>query len=246
MALRLLGDGVVQRGVSSVVYSPGLADSGDLEPGTRSVSATSRPPSPDYSANLTLPAPPDPRLQVLRLGLRVRVNIAGWGGNPAATTLFYAVRVNGSDRLSGSWTTTGTQTVADDLPMGSFNLGPPNLVELFLWADRGFVDVTLAQFWLAVGSRQTAGNLSGGVLQLQHRGLLSLAAQVDVAGGGSPSLAVAHPQLLTAELALVQGVAARLRVPALLAENPLLLCYGTLASDLNYLRSLAVAFEEQG
>ncbi len=243
MALRLLGDGAVQSAPTTVVYSPGLADSGDLEAGTRSITATARPAAPDYSASLTLPAPPDPRLLVLRLGLRARVTIAAWGGSPSATVLFYALRVNGSDRLTGSWSTTGNQTVAEDLLQGTFTLGSPNLVELFLWTDRGFVDVNLVQFWLAVGSRQVASTLSGGVLQIQHRGLLSLAGQVDIAGGGSPTLALSHPQSLAVDVALTQGAGTRLRVPSFLCDNHVLVCYGSVNTDVCYLRSLVVTLE---
>ncbi len=246
MALRLSGDAAVQGTTSTIVYAPGLADTGDMEPGTRGITATSRPSTADYSASMVVPAPPDPRLAVLRLGLRVRVGIAGFSGSPAATTLFYAVRVNGTDRLTGSWTTSGTQTVAEDLTAGMFALGSPNLVELFLWTDRGQVDINLVQLWMAVGSRQLSSNLSGGVVQVLHRGPLSLSARVEVSGSGSPALALAHPQSGWVDVAVAQGPGAHLRVPCLIADDHLLTCYGSLSTDLNYVRSLTVTLEELG
>ncbi|HXG41202.1 MAG TPA: hypothetical protein VNL95_00530 [Dehalococcoidia bacterium] len=243
MALRLLGDGVGQRATGTIVYIPALADSGDMEPGTRPITATARPASPDYSASLTIAAPPDPRLSVLRAGVRARVTVVAFGGSPAATVLFYVLRVNGSDRLSGSWTATGNQTVAEDLLPGAFNLGSPNLVELFLWVDRGQVDINLAQFWLAVGSKQPS-SAPGGVLQVRHQGLMSLVAQVDVAGSGSPTIALAPPQQPSLEMAVTQGVGVRLRVPCLLADNCQLFVGGSAATDLNYLRGLVLTLEE--
>ncbi len=243
MALRLYGDAAAQRTTSTIVYAPGLADSGDMEPGTRSITATSRPSSADYSVSVSVPLPPDPRVTVLRMGVRARVGIANFGGSPAAGALFYALRVNGVDRLSGSWTAPGNQTAVEDLQPGAFNLGSPNLLELFLWVDRGQVDVNLAQVWLAVGSKQSSSVMAP-VVQVRHQGLASLVAQVDVAGAGSPTIALSHPQQPALEMAVVQGAGLRLRVPCALVENPVLLVGGSVATDLNYLRGLVLTLEE--
>ena len=53
--------------VEEAVYDPGLQQSGDLESGTRAVTATTMGGAADYTTALTVPAPADARLVVCRL-----------------------------------------------------------------------------------------------------------------------------------------------------------------------------------
>lgn len=49
-------------------YYPNLQDTGDLEPGTKTITATAKQATPDCSKTLTLPMPTDSRYQVEGVG----------------------------------------------------------------------------------------------------------------------------------------------------------------------------------
>jgi len=184
MALKLAGESGIQEVVDRLYYAPGVQDSGDLEAATRTITATAKPGTPDYTANLTLPTPPSPKLTVLRACLRLQVTIDSFGGSPAATRLSYAVEVNGIERLTGSWTATGAQYAAGDLTSGQFNVGSANQYRVYLWVDQGNAVVSLCQLWQGIGSRSTSNPEPA--LQVNFSGLVSIAARVHVVGSGSP------------------------------------------------------------
>jgi hypothetical protein len=63
-----------QEKIESIRYNPGLLDSGDLEPGTRNITATSEASglaNADYSKVLGLAMPGDARLAVKRICCRL-------------------------------------------------------------------------------------------------------------------------------------------------------------------------------
>jgi hypothetical protein len=103
---------------------------------TKTISATTKQASPDYTANFTVSSPPG-KLTVGRLGLRLQVTIDSFGGTPAATQLSYSVEVNGVERAAASWTATGAQLAVTDLPVGQFNLGAANQIKVYLWVNQG-------------------------------------------------------------------------------------------------------------
>ncbi|MFC1904358.1 hypothetical protein ACFLXT_01120 [Chloroflexota bacterium] len=122
MALKLAGEETgIQEKVESILYQPGLVDSGDLESGTHTIVPTSRPAigSAQYSASLTLSKPADARLVVRRIAARLKVNIAGLG---TATTVNCAVRVDVDDAdhelFNLSWTSVGAKLAAVDTHSG--------------------------------------------------------------------------------------------------------------------------------
>ena len=239
MALRLAGeDPGAQEHIASVSYVPGLASSGDLEPGTRLVTATAKPGTADYAANLTVPAPPSP-LRVLRLGLRLQVAIDGFGGSPQATQLAYAVHVNGVERLTGAWAASGAQPAAVDLLEGQFTLGAPTAVGVYLWVDQGNATVSAVEAWLGVGTAATA---AAGVLRVEHRGLLALAAKLMRQGTGTPTLRLAQHQVVWLPVLHVTGPGGVLQAPAVAADRPVLSALGTVATDLNYVETMTLAW----
>lgn len=245
MALRLAGEAAsLEEAVSTIVYLPGTPGSGDLEPSTRSISATSRPPTPDYTASLVIPAPPDPRLVVLRSALRLQVTIDSFGGSPAASQLSYAVSVNETERLTGAFTATGSQYATTDLPQGQFQLGTPNQVAVHLWVNQGNATVSAVQLWLVIGSRATSASTSGPLLEVRHRGLLSLVAVVRSIGTSTPTLMFTHPSLQEFELARMSGQWNRLQVPCALADNHILAAFGTSSSDVHYVSHLLVCLRQ--
>lgn len=183
--LKLAGEGIVAEQIEKLEYHPAVQDSGDLETATRTVSDTAKPGTPDYTTSLTVPAPGDARLEVLRLALRLAVTIDSFGGDPAATQVSYSVEVNGVERLTGSWNTTGAQAAAVDLTEGQFDLGSANDVRIYLWVDQGNAVVSLCQVWLGVGSSSVSDIL---VLALKHVGLVWIGSRVNRVGTGTPHL----------------------------------------------------------
>jgi len=133
--LRLVGEGPGARpgaggGTLQVVdYLPGVAGSGDLEPGTKTITVTSQPATPDYSTTLTLPSPPQD-MSVLRLCLRVRIYI-----DISDTFAYYAVYLNGAQLFSSqsSYQQTGDWTGAGDVLPPDIVLGSPDQVDIYLW-----------------------------------------------------------------------------------------------------------------
>lgn len=239
MALRLAGEDIgVQEVVTTLTYAPSLQNSGDLEPATRTITATAKPGVADYTASLTIPAPPS-QLKVLRLGLRLQVTIDSFGGTPAATQLSYAVHVNGAERLTGVWTATGAQFAAVDLTEGQFNLETANTIGIYLWVNQGNAVVSLAQVWLAVGSRNVVPNVSS-IMQILHHGFLSLSAFLRRVGTGTPELLISTPHVNWLQFASVTGDQAKLTVPSLVSRDSVLVCQGTVATDLNYVEVLVV------
>ncbi len=173
MSLKLSGDEVSLEKLESLLYAPGLQDSGDLETATRTVTATSKPGVADYTVSLTTPAPSDARIAVKRLALRLQVVIDSL--NAGATALSYSVEVNGTERLTGSWSSSGAQNIGVDLQVGSqTNLGAANELKVYLWVDSGNAVVSLCQLWQAVGHCGSSGSSSVAQLQVTHRGLAML------------------------------------------------------------------------
>lgn len=77
--LKLAGEGIFREVIESLTFDPDLMASGDLEPGTATITPTSRPAtgSAQYSASLTLAKPSDSRIAVKRIAARLSVNITG-------------------------------------------------------------------------------------------------------------------------------------------------------------------------
>jgi hypothetical protein len=236
--LRLAGEGVIAEKVERITYQPGLQDSGDLEVGTKSIAATAKQAAADYETALAVAAPADARLEVLRLVIRLAVTIDGFGGAPPATQLSYAVEVNGVERLTGSWSTTGSQAAAVDLTPGQFLLGAGNGIKVYLWVNRGEATLSRCQLWLGVGSCSNVG-WGQALLSLRHNGLLRLASFFAQVGGGSMTVAaVGHDNNPNGNLIKdsVGSGSAHVVVPLLLLEDRLYLRVGlSAASDIGAL-----------
>jgi len=236
MALRLAGEARAPgERVWTRLYIPSVANSGDLEPTTRTVTATAKRPGPDYTASLTLPPAP-PEVRVLRVGLRVGVTLDTLGGTPQATTLFLSVEVDGMEVASGQAGAPGTLYLTTDLPEGAFVLGAPMTVRVYLWVDQGEAVVSACQVWMGVGSTATGSRPS--VVALEHRGLMALLAVVRAQGSGTPSLALRPARPPWYDYAVVSGQWGSLEFPAFLAHGEHLAVGGTVAGDLNFLEAL--------
>ncbi|MBI4302323.1 MAG: hypothetical protein HY664_06945 [Chloroflexi bacterium] len=167
MTLRFAGALASVEMIEQITYTPGIQDSGDLEPGTKSVVATAKQASPDYSTNLTVPAITNSQIAVPQLGLRLQVTIDSFGGSPAATQLFYSIEVNGVEKATGIWNATGAQYAGANVA-ADFSLGTANQIKVYLWVDQGNAVVSLCQVWLAVGTYGTTAKFP---VVLTHAGL---------------------------------------------------------------------------
>lgn len=177
--LALAGEGARSEVIQRLSYEPGGAqDSGDMEPGAKTITATSKQGTPDYSTNLTAPAPADSRIAITRLGLRLQINI----DSITAGQLNYSVEVNGAQRLTGAWTGAGDKYAVVDLTTGQFNLGSANTIQVFLWVDAGNTVASLCQVWLAPGS--VSSDWGGQeCLTVAHSGLMSAGIRLVSIGG---------------------------------------------------------------
>jgi len=213
-------------------YNPGLQSSGDLEAATKTITATAKPATADYSTNLTIASPPDDRLKITLLGLRWQVTIDSFG--TGTTTLNYSVHVNGTERKTGSWTATGDQFDGVNLTEGQFNLGTANAIEIFLWVDAGAgATISVVQFWLAWGY---VGSVWNWIADLAHDGYFSIQGFVTREGTGQPHFRVSgEPKVyIHVQLYYVYGAGANVSANNILCSKPKLGCGGTVQTDLNY------------
>ncbi len=245
--LRLVGEGAGPGGqagpsgpVQSLYYAPGVANSGDLEPGTKAITNTSRPASPQYSTTLVVPAPPQ-GIAVLRLCLRLWFNIASNSSDYA----FYSVVANGTEVLSSStsYNATGQQGNAVDLTLSPLVLGSPNQIDIYFWCFNGNgYNLDGVRCFLGVGSRRTYTSLEGAALRVDWQGWASVTALLKREGSGTPYLHLAPAADFRLWWQRVSGDGACLEVPAVLADGLLLVCYGTYDRDLNYIERVQVTF----
>ncbi len=183
-------------------YRPVLQDSGDLEAGTKTITATSKPGTPDYTTNLTTPASLDSRLVVKRLGHRLLIHIDSFGGSPGATKLCYSVEVNGVERATGEFTGAGADNVkAWALTEGQFNLGSANTLEVFLWVDQGNAVVSVCQLWQAIGVPGVSFPFQPAMtaIVVKHSGMLIPQALAAMDGTGTNYLYVCNSDAVWAE-----------------------------------------------
>lgn len=231
-----------QEKIETIIYSPGLQDSGDLEAATKTITATSKQATPDYSTTLTTSNVPDSRLIVRRLCQRLNIFINSFSG---ATKLFYSVEVNGIERSSGEFAAAGANNpVSWIVSEGQFNLGAANTIGIFLWVDIGNAVVCTCQIWQAVGSNnaydwQPAGN----VLILKHTGLISVGLTLRILGSGNPTFAIypieSDSQLSGHRLVSKSGDYSRAAPDSLaLARELNIRVQGTVGTDVNYITEM--------
>ncbi|MDO8688796.1 MAG: hypothetical protein Q7R39_02075 [Dehalococcoidia bacterium] len=162
-----------------ILYLPGLKDSGDIEAGTKTITAVAKPGSPDYTTSLTTDAPSDARLAVTQMAARLQLTI----DSMTAGHLYGELHVNGVNRKTFDFTSTGAKLAAIDLSAGQFNVGSANTLEVYLWVDSGNAVVSLCQLWQAVGQQRTIGPFA--CLEIHHSGFLQLGFWADRLGSGA-------------------------------------------------------------
>jgi len=218
--------------IEAIIYNPGLQDSGDLEAGARTITATSKPTVADYAVNLTTPNVPDTRVVVRRLCQRLNIHIDSIGGVPPATKLNYSIVVNTTERAVGEFTGVGADNIISwDATEGQFNLESANTIEVFLWVDAGNAVVSVCQLWQGVGTCTTGW--SSFPFEIKHSGLAQVSANFSRIGSGSigchlmplgtsSAMSESLQDDISSKISIVKGsFAIRLK--------------GSIASDLNYI-----------
>ena len=196
MALKLAGEEIgIQEIIDGITYAPGLKDSGDLEAGTKTITATSEASgvgNADYSKALTLPKPSDARLVVKRIAARLAVTIDSFD---TATHLYCRVYVDAQDAnhrlFDEDWDGTGAKLDAVDTHSGAkstiFDLlkgGAEHTFYFFFWVNQANnAVISLVQLWEAVGSCTTRA-LS---YLIKHSGFMQLVGSTGRVGTGTSS-----------------------------------------------------------
>ena len=239
-------------------YSPGSQDTGDLEEGTNTITATSEATglgSADYNAALTLAKPSDARLVVDRICAKLDVIIDSFAGAAQMTCRVY-VDAQDSDHMifDAVWNSTGTKLQAVDIYSGFKPVvlallkdGAAHTFYFFFWVDAGNGVLSQVQLWEGVGTCAQNGQ---DVITLSHTGWLCIAGSVNKQGTGSAYLlgGLASGNQNKARFFTVQGLLGNAAYP-----NPQFLipgtCYflmlGTVASDLNYLDHLYLTLKRE-
>ena len=160
--------------IEQITYVPGLKDTGDLEAGTKTITATTKPGTADYSAALTLPKPGDARLVIKRIAARLQVT----RDSGTSTNLYCTVSVDSADGstnlLFDAVDVQANNLQATDLTSGTvFDLlsdGQAHTFYFFFWVDSGDSVISLVQLWEGVGTKSSVVR----VLDISHSGWIEL------------------------------------------------------------------------
>jgi hypothetical protein len=224
-----------QERIETIIYNPGLQDSGDLEAGTKTITATSKPQTPDYTTNLTAPNVPNSKLIVRRLCQRIYIHIDSFGGVPLATKLCYSIVINTVERATGEFTGVGVDNFFSwDIIEGQFILGDPNNIQVFLWVDAGNAIVSLCQLWQGVGTCTTGW--SSFPIDVKHSGLAQVSANFARIGSGSIGC---HLMPLGTNSAMSESLQGDISSKLSIVKGSFVIrLKGSVPTDLNYLASL--------
>ena len=241
--------GEIKEKIETIIYNIPSRDSGDLEAGTHTIVPTSRPAigAAQYSKSLTLAKPPDARLEVKRIAVRLNVNIAGLG---TATHVYCSVRVDVDDAdhelFSEDWTSIGSKLDAVDTHSGAkstiFNLlkdGAAHTFYFLFWADvANQATIDLVELWEGAGSCSTTthGEI---VATLTFDGLLSVAGWHNRYGTGTSNFEIGHTGIYTSTGIADYGI------KLLLVHNCDFRATGTVATDINTFEEIDVILRSE-
>jgi len=191
--LKLAREGITAEHIEKLSYSPGLQDSGDLEPATKTITATAEASgiaNADYCTTLTLPSPSDARLMVQRIAARLVVTIDSMTAGQINCRVYVDAQDADHRLFDLPWASAGAKLAAVDTHTGNLatifgllNDGAAHTVYFFFWVDAGNAVVSLCQIWEAVGSCTTE-YWGMEVLALTHAGLVSTADRLQRVGTG--------------------------------------------------------------
>lgn len=249
-----------------ITYSPDCQDTGDLEAGTKTITATSEASgvgNADYNAALTLIASPDARLEVLRRAFRLLVTIDSFD---TATILYCAVYVDVQDAahrvFNVNWNSTGAKINADvDLTSGTiFDLigdGLAHTFYFFFWVNQANnAVISVVQFQEGVGATHVSGIGHGDSLKVTHAGFVQWVTRFMRKGTGNFSVNYQLPSgtLTLGEMVFSSAIASdhhiqlrpEMSIPHLVKTDlGIRLRDATVVTDLIYLESSTVALRSE-
>lgn len=179
--------------IEQLTYTPDVKDTTDLEAATTAISAAAEPGADNYSAALTLGAPSDARLVVLRVANRIAVTIDSF--NAGAAHLYcrvYVDTVDADHRLfdldliapaAQKLSAVDTQAANKAVIFAALKDGGAHTFKFRLWVDAGNVVVSEVRLWEGVGSSATGVSVQA--LRLDHTGLVTLGFQAVRTGTGN-------------------------------------------------------------
>jgi hypothetical protein len=243
-----------QEKIESIVYTPSLQDTSDLETATKTITATAEATgvaNADYGKSLTLLKPTDDRLVVLRIAARLAVTI---DTIPAGDTNLYCRvyvdnQATANRLLDLSWNSTGQKLSAVDTHSGNlptiFALlsdGSAHTFYFFFWkAGTGTgIIISEVRLWEGVGTKFSSGYANELVATLSHKGMMSCIVFIAREGTGTPiAYLVAKDQGIVMRIAMASGYNTPVQTPNYLAFEGIDITYGgSVETDLNYISKL--------
>lgn len=175
--------------IEAISYTPAIQATGDLEAGTKTITATSKPGTADYSSALTLPDPDDARLVIKRIAARLEVT----RDSGTSSNLYCTVSVDSADGstnklFDGVDVQAGNLQVVDTHSGNLstiFNLlkdGAAHTFYFFFWVDAGDSVISLVQLWEGVGSGGTSSPVA---FRVDHTGWVCVGVALHVKGTGT-------------------------------------------------------------
>ena len=262
MALKLAGEEIgIQEKIETIIYNPGLPDSGDLEADTKTITATSEASgleNADYSKTLTLPKPSDSRLVVKRIALRLAVTIDSFD---TATILYCRVYVDAQDAdhllFDENWNSTGAKLAVEGTHAGAkeviFDLlkdGAAHTFYFFFWVNQANnAVISQVQLCEGVGKAGTdAWDLTKKIFEINHTGFIQIQWGWSTVGTGTPDGAFYLEGTTSWKMHLARGAdnAANVRDTLFLTKGATFFHgFSSVATDLSYLSSLNLVLRSE-
>jgi len=186
--------------VETIDYDPGLKDTGDLEGGTNTITATSEATgvgNADYTHSLTLEKPADARLLVKRIAARLAVTIDSMTANHVYCRVYVDQQDAGHRLFDDDWEAAGERLDADTVHADSkatiFNLlkdGASHTFYFFFWVDTGNAVISCVQLCEGIGTSSTdsIGAPDTLVMTLEHTGLTCVTGYLRRVGSGDATM----------------------------------------------------------
>jgi hypothetical protein len=176
-----------QEKVEAISYTPTVKDTGDLEAGTNTITATSRQGTADYNKVLTLAVPDDARLIIKRIAARLDITRDSGTSNNLYCTVSVDSPDGSANILFNGVDVQAANLQATDLTTGDvFDLltdGAAHTFYFFFWVDSGDAVISKVQMYYGIGVN--TGGQPNAYFQIAHTGLLSLQAYLTRKGSAS-------------------------------------------------------------
>jgi hypothetical protein len=232
--------------IEAISFYPGLQASGNLETSTRSITAVAEADGvadADYSCQLTLPAPEDSRLRVVRIAARLGITLDSLSGANLYCRIYIDQQNDDHCLFDLAWNAAGELLSVTDVHNGEnpviFGLlrdGQSHTAYFFCWVDSGEAVISALEFWEGIGQGGPLYNQK--CLELDHTGLISGGCPVNKVGTGSVYIRLGPAASVGNYIVNAGGGTAHLQVPYALVDSPALAVRSSVGTDLVYITSL--------